>query len=182
MAPAFTPEEASWIARANAVVEGRRHLSEEEFDVAVTAEADAVSLNILNRAHWLKDMGKTMQAKEKKKHEALAAEKVSRSELVMALMGFCTMETYNTLMVYTMALMKVLEDKGLMTKEEIRAQIANFAKANDEGEDAQAMLEKAEKEAASVAPANPEEATAAVKEAASLVDPPISIPGNDTVN
>ena len=128
--PLYTPQEASWISRANAVVDGRRHLSDEEMAEVITGDDPPFKLR--NAADWLMKMGKTMEQKEVKKNEALTQEKVSRGELIMALMGFCSTATYNQLMVYTMAMMKVLEDKGIVTKDEIRAQIALFAKGKDD--------------------------------------------------
>jgi len=128
--PVYTPQEASWISRANAVVDGRRHLSDEELAEVITGDDPPFKLR--NSADWLMKMGKTMEQKESKKNEAMAMEKVSRGELIMALMGFCTTATYNQLMVYTMAMMKVLEEKGIVTKDEIRAQIAEFAKGKKE--------------------------------------------------
>lgn len=131
--PVYTAQEASWIARANAAVDGRRHMSDEELTEVITAEDPPFKLR--NSADWLMKMGKTMEQKENKKNDALAQEKVSRGELIMSLMGFCTVATHNQLMVYTMAMMKVLESKGLVTKDEIRAQIAEFAKSDDKKEE-----------------------------------------------
>ena len=60
------------------------------------------------------------ETSEQGKNEAMAQEKVSRGELIMALMGFTTTATYNQLMVYTMAMMKVLEEEAIITKDESR--------------------------------------------------------------
>lgn len=165
--PVYSPQEASWISRANAAVDGRRHLTDEELEEAITSEDP--SLKIRNAADWLMRMGKTMEQKEAKKNEAMAQGKVSRGELIMALMGFCTMPTYNQLMVYTMAMMKVLEKKGVCTKEEIRAEIAEFAKGKKEGSEVPEDLDAA----AIMTPDNPaaEESPADV-EPTKLVDFP----------